>query len=98
MKKLVMCLCAAVLLSGSFSTTMAQDEKGPVPSQTVRVPDVRGKVLSDAIRTIQAAGLKSETQISDRDGERRVVERQEPAAGTSVMRGSTVKIFGRLAP
>lgn len=98
MKKLMMCLCVGVLLWGPLTATMAQDEKGPVPSQMVRVPDVRGKLLSDAMRVIRDAGLRSETQVSDRDGQRRVVDRQEPAPGESVVRGSTVKIFGRLAP
>jgi beta-lactam-binding protein with PASTA domain len=77
----------------------ADDDKGRVtlPSATVTVPNVCNLSLSKAISTLIAAGLKPQTQMSDRDGEARICIRQNPAGGTKVAPGSMVYIYGQLA-
>ncbi|NTU98130.1 MAG: PASTA domain-containing protein [Chlorobiaceae bacterium] len=73
------------------------DEKGPVnlPSR-VAVPNVVGSRLVPGIQTLRAAGFLPVTQMSDRDGNARVIIRQEPAAGSIAMKGSSVNIYGQL--
>jgi beta-lactam-binding protein with PASTA domain len=99
MKKSIFAIIALCLLlsSGMFSLTYAQDDKGRVGSLLITVPNVIGKTLSEAIAILGNAGLGRETQLSDRDGERRIVIRQDPAAGARVPRGTVVKIYGQLA-
>jgi len=96
MKKIITLGAVLVLLLGAISPAMAGDDnKGPV-NLTVTVPNVVGVRLTEAIKVLTAAGLNRETQLSDRDGEARVVIRQDPVAGTRVARGSVVKIYGQL--
>jgi len=93
-------MVVAMLVGGSVLLPLpaaSDDEKGPVASQMVSVPNLYGKSLNEAIRMLSAAGLGRETQLSDRDGELRYVIRQDPAAGAVVPRGSVVKIYGQLA-
>lgn len=97
MKISVWVLVVGILLGGTFAVHAESDDKGPVAARMVAVPNVCGKLLTEAMTILLAAGLNRQTQLSDRDGERRIVIRQEPAAGTIVARGTTVKIFGQLA-
>lgn len=74
------------------------DDKGPVTlPRIVTVPNVCNLSLVKAISTLIAAGLKPQTQLSDRDGEARICIRQVPAAGTKVSAGTNVSIYGQLA-
>jgi beta-lactam-binding protein with PASTA domain len=97
MKFGVWVVVVGIFLGATFAVHADSDEKGPVAARMVTVPNVCGKLLTEAIAILSAAGLNRQTQLSDRDGERRIVIRQEPAAGTMVARGTTVKIFGQLA-
>lgn len=99
MNKIAVCLMVVgMLVSGGIAARADSDEKGPVASaRTITVPNVCGKTLSEAIAALTAAGLNRETQQSDRDGERRIVVRQDPAAGAKVARGTIIKIYGQLA-
>jgi hypothetical protein len=97
MKAITSALVVMGLFMGMSLPLQAQDDvKGPV-NVSIAVPNVVGKSLTEAINTLKAAGLNRETQQSDRDGEARIVIRQDPAAGTRVRRGSVVKIYGQLA-
>ena len=61
--------------------------KGP---EMVPVPDLRGKTLDVATQALQAAGFQVDTE-SYLPG--RIVHAQDPAAGTSVVKGSKVTLF-----
>ena len=98
MKKILVGLIAIiVLLCGIGPAVAGPDDKGPVTLSAVMVPNVVGKTLVEAMRVLGAAGLRAQTQQSDRDGERRIVIRQSPSAGARVARGSFVNIYGQLA-
>jgi beta-lactam-binding protein with PASTA domain len=98
MKGIVVWMIAVAVIMGAVTVAYSEtDVKGPVGSALVTVPNVVGKTLTEAMGILSAAGLNRETQQSDRDGERRIVVRQDPAAGTKVARGTTVKIYGQLA-
>lgn len=99
MKKAITTMTILCLLTagGIFSLTHAQDDKGRVGALMVAVPNVVGKTLTEALGILGKAGLRPQTQQSDRDGERRVVIRQDPAAGARVSKGTVVSIFGQLA-
>jgi beta-lactam-binding protein with PASTA domain len=91
-------LSALLLLSAVISTAIGEtDEKGPVnlPSR-VAVPNVIGSRLTAGIQTLRSVGLVPITQLSDRDGNARIIVRQAPVAGTMVMKGSSVNIYGQL--
>lgn len=97
MKIGVWIVVVGIFLGGTLAVHADSDDKGPVGARMVTVPNVCGKLLTEAMAILSAAGLNRQTQLSDRDGERRIVIRQEPTAGTIVARGTTVKIFGQLA-
>jgi beta-lactam-binding protein with PASTA domain len=99
MKKfMIMVLAAGMLMMVTNVVFAADDDKGRVNSlnASVTVPNVVGKSLVEGINILTAAGLKRETQLSDRDGEKRVIVRQDPIAGARVAPGSIVKIYGQL--
>jgi beta-lactam-binding protein with PASTA domain len=101
MRKWIAGMVVVTLLMGGLVVAWAQDdEKGAVKSLRsvqIAVPNVIGKSLSESINILNAAGLKPQTQPSDRDGALRIVVRQDPAAGARVPRGTLVNIFGQLA-
>jgi beta-lactam-binding protein with PASTA domain len=98
MKKIGIVMIVALLLSVCGTVAFgASDEKGTVQSAYVIVPNVVGKTLVSGMSALSAVGLRAETQLSDRDGERRIIIRQDPAPGTRVAKGSFVKIYGQLA-
>jgi hypothetical protein len=98
MKRMLLVLMVAVCLCAAGGSAYASsDEKGPVGSLMVSVPNVVGMTLANGMRELGAAGLRAQTQLSDRDGERRVIIRQAPAPGTRLARGSFVQVFGMLA-
>jgi beta-lactam-binding protein with PASTA domain len=100
MRKWIAAMGVVTLLMGGTVLAWAQDDKGPVNSLRsvqITVPNVIGKSLSESIGILNAAGLKPQTQLSDRDGELRLVVRQDPSAGARVPRGTPVNIFGQLA-
>jgi beta-lactam-binding protein with PASTA domain len=92
---------AVVFLLASFTAWAADsDKKGTVSSLSasmISVPNVCDMSLSKAISTLTAAGLKPQTQLSDRDGQARICIRQNPEAGERVPKGTTVNIYGQLA-
>ena len=81
-------MVVGMLVSGGIAARADSDKRGfwQTP-RTITVPNVCGKTLSEAIAALTAAGLNRETQQSDRDGERRIVVRQDPAAGAKVCAG-----------
>jgi beta-lactam-binding protein with PASTA domain len=98
MKQLLFCLAGVVLVVSSGMAAFAGPDDKPMNAILVTVPNLYGRSLSEAITILNNAGLNRETQLSDRDGERRIVIRQSPAAGSRVPLGSIVKIFGQLDP
>ena len=58
----------------------------------VQVPDVTGKAVSDAQAALDARGLKSQVNPGDQPGAAGTVVAQDPAGGTQVKKGSTVKL------
>jgi len=92
-------LMVVLMMALTVPVWAGDDDKGRVtlPTATVTVPNVCNLSLVKAISTLRAAGFIPQTQLSDRDGEARIVIRQDPAAGTKVAAGSNVSIFGQLA-
>lgn len=62
----------------------------------VTIPDVSGQKLSDAMTTLQNAGLTPQTSIPDSLWSIATVSGIDPAANSSVKRGSTVKVTATL--
>ncbi len=58
----------------------------------VQVPAVEGKQLDEATAALGDAGLRARIVGSESDGASTVVSEQEPAAGETVARGSTVTL------
>ena len=65
---------------------------GPDPSQTVQVPDVRGRDVDKARERLQEAGLQVNVVEQPNKFFNRVGN-QDPAPGTPVARGTVVTIF-----
>ena len=79
----VSALLAFALLSGE-----GDEERG-----TVAVPNVVGRSVADATRTLQEAGLRVDVEERDSGGAAGQVADQDPDAGTVVSRDSAVTLF-----
>jgi beta-lactam-binding protein with PASTA domain len=67
---------------------------GPDDGTGVKVPDVGGEVLADAVAAIEAEGLGSYSVVRDvKDAQNNRVVRQLPGAGAVVKLGTTVVIY-----
>ena len=68
MKKSIIFFFVFVLFVGGVAATFAaEDDKGPVGSAMVTVPNVLGKTLVEAISLLRNSGFIPETQVSDRE-------------------------------
>ena len=69
---------------------------GQERSQTVRVPDVTGSDLREAVHRLERAGLGADAIGPDRgESGRALVVGQHPARGTEVTRGARIRITWR---
>ncbi|HET8756134.1 MAG TPA: PASTA domain-containing protein, partial [Solirubrobacteraceae bacterium] len=66
---------------------------GPA-TQTIAIPDVRGKPRAEALATLRGAGLRPRTASEPSDEiDEGAATRTDPAAGTEVERGAVVTVF-----
>jgi serine/threonine-protein kinase len=77
------------------STVRINISKGPAP---VAVPSVVGQSADSANSTLQAAGFNVRRVDQDSNQPKNTVIRQDPAAGASTGKGSTVTIFVSKGP
>lgn len=94
--KVLMLVSIAVGLTLGLTSPAFAGVGGPPRAATTIVPNVVGKTLTEAMTAIRTAGLNPVTQLADRDGKLRVVERQQPAGGATAERGTNVQIFGKI--
>ena len=66
-----------------------------VGPQTVTVPDLTGKTISDARKSLQAVGLQIGAIYPAGNNDNRRVISQDPPGGTKAQRGSAVDVFVR---
>lgn len=69
-----------------------------VEERTVRVPDIRGRSVSDATTILRTQGLDVRTVASRRGGRADAVLAQNPAAGETVALGAQVTVFYEPSP
>ena len=79
---LALAVIAAVALAGG-------DDERP----TVTVPDVVGRTVEDATRTLEDAGLRADVRERDADGAAGRVTDQSPDSGAVLTRGDAVTLF-----
>ncbi len=107
MRKLLVWLVVAVILLGNGVLVFAaSDDKGPVNSATVSVPNVIGMLGGKGRQAVESAGLKwayasQGIAVSD-PNKNAIIASQSPTGGTKATRGSTVTltlyIFSEKAP
>ncbi|NUP02614.1 MAG: PASTA domain-containing protein [Nonomuraea sp.] len=86
----------AMLNSGEPASTAAGGETRVVARDNVTVPDVTGRLATEAVRALHDAGLKA--ALSGAEIHNGQVRTQEPAAGTVVASGSPIKLTVELPP
>lgn len=82
----------------SYKTTNETAPKPPPATDTVAVPDLIGMSQADAYTAIARSGLKAATTTPPRKGKVIYVQRQSPAAGTKVKKGSKVTVTSASTP
>ncbi|MGH9040648.1 MAG: PASTA domain-containing protein, partial [Acidimicrobiia bacterium] len=68
------------------------------PPRTVSVPAVLGRSVDEVVRLLQEAGLTADVVVAEPDGggtRPGRVWKQDPAAGTSLDEGQSVRVFAR---
>lgn len=64
-----------------------------VEQRTVRLPNIRGRTVSDATTILRKLGLKVRSVASRKGGRALIVSAQRPVAGQSVALGSQVTVY-----
>ncbi len=78
---------------GEGEAFVSSDQITLTVAQPFKVPDVVGLTLSDAEKSIEAAGLAYTVSYTDETGEENAVVSTSPEAGTEVSEGSTVTLY-----
>ena len=87
----ILASCGAASSSPSTTTITSRTSSTVQVTGTVAIPNVAGKAMDQAVRTVQAAGLQpGGIQVNPTGPKTSVVLSTSPPAGTRVARGSRV--------